>query len=110
MPNCADSVNYEEALFVRNFGKASLYCSPREDLSSASSNEIDDGIAQCNMSQISVYHWPSLEKIVTFGESHLDSKSAFVIFSPSTELAELAGNVLYFWVGGLSTVMHLRFG
>ncbi|KHN13866.1 Dual specificity protein phosphatase 1 [Glycine soja] len=57
----------------------------------------DSGLLQYNVAQTSVYHWPSIEKIETFGASHLDSKSAFVIFSPSMHVH--AGNILYIWVG-----------
>ncbi|CAL0314656.1 unnamed protein product [Lupinus luteus] len=83
-PGNIDGVDYNE--------------SSKEDLKCTSSNGIDDsGLLQHSMTKTLVYHWPSLEKIDTFGASHLDSKAAFVIFSPSMHVS--AGTVLYFWLG-----------
>ncbi|OIW05483.1 hypothetical protein TanjilG_12074 [Lupinus angustifolius] len=83
-PGNVDGVDYKE--------------SSKEDLKCTSSDGTDDsGLLQRSMTESSVYHWPSLEKIDTFGASHLDSKAAFVIFSPSMPMR--AGNILYFWLG-----------
>lgn len=89
-----------ECSFVRNCGESSL-CSPsRENLKSISLDKIDrEGMSQLNVIQPLVCHWPSLEKIATFVESDLDSKSAVVVFSQSMGLHKHAANVLYFWVG-----------
>ncbi|KAE9595208.1 putative protein-tyrosine-phosphatase [Lupinus albus] len=83
-PGNVDGVDYKE--------------SSKEDLKCTSSDGIDDScLLQRSMTQTLVYHWPSLEKIDTFGSSHLDSKAAFVMFFPS--MPTRAGNVLYFWLG-----------
>ena len=92
-------VDYKDSLLVRNCGESSIDSSSRGDLKSTSSNGLDkgSGCLQYNTTQTLVYHWPSLEKIERFGASHLDSKSAFVMFSPTMHVD--AGNILYFWVG-----------
>ncbi|XP_061374389.1 protein-tyrosine-phosphatase MKP1 isoform X2 [Gastrolobium bilobum] len=93
-PGIFDCVDYKE----RNCVEPLIDCSSREGLKSTSSKGINEsGVLQYNLTQSLVYHWPSLEKIETFGTSHLDSKAAFVIFSPSMHAH--ARNILYFWVG-----------
>ncbi|KAL6126576.1 hypothetical protein ACLB2K_074623 [Fragaria x ananassa] len=54
---------------------------------------------QSNSMQPFVCHWPSLEKIATFGVSELDSKAAFAIFSPNRDSSKSEGRILYLWVG-----------
>ncbi|KAK7273094.1 hypothetical protein RIF29_14140 [Crotalaria pallida] len=93
-----DDVDYKESSPVRNCGDPSIDTPLIEDLKSTSSNGIDEGgLLQHSMAQTLVYHWPSLEKIEMFGANHLDSKAAFVMFSPSMPVC--AENVLYFWLG-----------
>ncbi|XP_054786648.1 protein-tyrosine-phosphatase MKP1 [Prosopis cineraria] len=95
-----DSVDYNKASFVGNCSYPWVRSSSREDIKSTSSNGMDgSGLLQSNNKQNLVYQWPSLEKIVTFSASHLDSKAAFVIFSSSTSSGKHARNILYFWLG-----------
>ncbi|XP_020231917.1 protein-tyrosine-phosphatase MKP1 [Cajanus cajan] len=96
-----DSMHLKESSLLRNCIELVIDSSPRGNLllsqSTALKGTKECGLLQYNVKQTSVYHWPSLEKIETFGASHLDSKAAFVIFSPSTRVH--AGNILYIWVG-----------
>ncbi|XP_027351953.1 protein-tyrosine-phosphatase MKP1 [Abrus precatorius] len=97
-PTIVDSVHCKESSLVRNCVEPSIDSFPREDLNSTSSKGTNEsGSLQYSVTQASVYLWPSLEKLETFGASHLDSKAAFVILSPSMPVH--AGNILYFWVG-----------
>ncbi|KAF7820473.1 protein-tyrosine-phosphatase MKP1-like [Senna tora] len=94
------NMDYKEVSYIRNCGEPLVCSSSTEDLKSTTSNKIDKGgLSQSTMTQTLVYDWPSLEKIVTFRKSHLDSKSAFVIYTPNMGLGKHAENVLYFWVG-----------
>ncbi|KAI9128439.1 hypothetical protein K1719_001432 [Acacia pycnantha] len=96
----ADNIDYSNASFFGNCSDPWVRISSGEDTKSTSSNGIDgSGLFQSNNKQNLVYHWPSLEKIVTFGASHLDSKAAFVIFSSSLSSGKNARNVLYLWLG-----------
>jgi len=99
---CPSIVDLKESSLVRNSVEPLIDGSSTEDTllgESAALKGTDDesGSLQINVTQTSVYHWPSLEKIETFGRGHLDSKAAFVIFSPGMHVH--AGNMLYIWVG-----------
>ncbi|KAL2329630.1 hypothetical protein Fmac_017211 [Flemingia macrophylla] len=97
-----DSMQLKESSLLGNCVELVIDSSPRGDLLPSQSTALkgtnERGLLQYIVRQTSVYRWPSLEKIETFGASHLDSKAAFVIFSPSTHVH--AGNILYIWVGG----------
>lgn len=70
-----------------------------------SSGRIVSGDSACsNLNQAVVYRWPSLEKVVTFGASDLDSGSVFIFVAPSSSLGKTEDRVLYFWVGRNSCV------
>lgn len=63
---------------------------------------ISDGMGESSSSPVNlvqplVCRWPSLEEIVTFGTSGMNSKDAFAIYSPS--LGKTENGILYFWVG-----------
>lgn len=92
----SDSVDYSEASFVGSCNDPRVRNSSREDAKSTSSNGMEGSSL---LRQNLVYQWPSLEKIVTFGASHLDSEAAFVIFSSSKSSGKRATNILYFWLG-----------
>ncbi|KAF1869658.1 hypothetical protein Lal_00017233 [Lupinus albus] len=97
-PGNVDGVDFKESSLVRDCIEPLIDTPSREDLESSSSNGIDEsGLLQHSMTQTLVYHWPGLEKIETFSASHLDSKVAFVVFTPS--MPAIPGNVLYFWLG-----------
>ncbi|KAK7340844.1 hypothetical protein VNO77_21558 [Canavalia gladiata] len=97
-PSIADSMHCKDSSLIRSCVEPLIDNSSREYLkSTASKGAHESGLLQYSVTQTSVYHWPSLEKLETFGASHLDSKAAFVIFSPSMPVH--AGNILYFWVG-----------
>ncbi|RDX75428.1 Protein-tyrosine-phosphatase MKP1, partial [Mucuna pruriens] len=97
-PSITDSMHIKESSHVRNCVEPLIYGSSKEELkSTALKGTNESGLLQYNAIQTLVYHWPSLEKIETFGASHLDSKAAFVIFSPCMHAH--ADNILYFWVG-----------
>ncbi|KAK7394247.1 hypothetical protein VNO78_14769 [Psophocarpus tetragonolobus] len=100
-PNIIDSIHIKESSLVRNSVEPLIDGSKIEDLllsqSTALKGTNESGLLQYNVSQTLVYHWPSLEKVETFGASHLDSKAVFVIFSPSMHVH--TGNILYIWVG-----------
>ncbi|KAK7295677.1 hypothetical protein RJT34_18588 [Clitoria ternatea] len=97
-PSIVDSVQGMELSLGRKYVEPSIDSSSRENIKSTMSKGTNEsGLLQYNVTKTSVYHWPSLEKIETFGASHLDSKAAFVVFSPSIPVH--AGNILYFWVG-----------
>ncbi|TKY64911.1 Protein-tyrosine-phosphatase MKP1 [Spatholobus suberectus] len=103
-PSIVDSMHLKESSLVRNCVEPLIDSSSSEGLLLSQSTALKgtkesnkSGLLQYNVTQTSVYHWPSLEKIETFGTSHLDSKAAFVIFSPNMHVR--AGNILYIWVG-----------
>ncbi|XP_057754991.1 protein-tyrosine-phosphatase MKP1 [Arachis stenosperma] len=93
------NVDYKDSLPVRKSSELSIYGSSSGYLKPTSSDSLHngDGSLQCKISQTLVYHWPNLEKIETFGASHLESKAAFVVFSPTFDVNE--ENILYFWIG-----------
>ncbi|KAJ7975868.1 protein-tyrosine-phosphatase MKP1-like [Quillaja saponaria] len=94
-----DSFN-KEAVFVRKHGEPWKNNISREGLGFSASNAIDEsGSVRSNPTLGLVCHWPSLEKIVNFGASDLDSEAAFAIFLPSASLGKNEETILYFWIG-----------
>ncbi|XP_057436361.1 protein-tyrosine-phosphatase MKP1 [Lotus japonicus] len=92
-PSIFDSIYDKDSSFLGNCAEPLIDSSSTEDLKSTSYR----GTNKKGLTKTLVFHWPSLEKIERFVAGHLDSKDAFVIFSPSMNVH--TGNVLYFWVG-----------
>ncbi|XP_057989513.1 protein-tyrosine-phosphatase MKP1 isoform X2 [Hevea brasiliensis] len=95
----ADSCD-REAAFVNNCDGPDRYCLSGEGLGCSIANGIQENVSSsCNIMQSLVCHWPSLERIATFGTSNLDSKAAFAILAPATGLGRDGSRILYFWIG-----------
>ncbi|KAF2321290.1 hypothetical protein GH714_038513 [Hevea brasiliensis] len=91
----ADSSD-REAAFVNNCDGPDRYCLSGEGLGCSIANGIQENVSSCNIMQSLVCHWPSLERIATFGTSNLDSKAAFAILAPATGLGRDGSRILYF--------------
>lgn len=90
----------KEPSFIKHSAEPWKSCPLEEGAGSSASKETGESCpAQCNFMQPFVCRWPSLEKIATFGVRELDSKSAFIIYSPNTGVGKSEDSVLYLWVG-----------
>eukprot|EP00257_Ricinus_communis_P022755 XP_015582577.1 protein-tyrosine-phosphatase MKP1 [Ricinus communis] len=86
---------HKEASFVNNYDGPDRNCLLGKGLGCSTSNGKD----RCSLKQPLVCQWPSLERIITFGVSNLDSKAAFAILGPATGLGRDENRILYFWIG-----------
>lgn len=95
---CADS-SFKEFTSVNNFAESWRNLTFGEGINSSIPSGLEKSVAaNCNQMQPLVCRWPTFEKVLKFGSSDLNSKSAFAIFPPSTDLGKSAQN-LYVWVG-----------
>ncbi|KAL2555649.1 Protein-tyrosine-phosphatase MKP1 [Forsythia ovata] len=60
---------------------------------------IDSSSSSCNSMQPVVCRWPSLERLVSFGTCGLDSKSVFLLITPTSGSGNVEDRILYVWVG-----------
>ncbi|CAI9773979.1 unnamed protein product [Fraxinus pennsylvanica] len=60
---------------------------------------IDSSLSSCNSMQPVVCRWPSLERLVSFGTYGLDSKSVFLLITPTSGSSNVEDRILYVWVG-----------
>ncbi|XP_039067378.1 protein-tyrosine-phosphatase MKP1-like [Hibiscus syriacus] len=67
---------------------------------SAVPNRIEESFPACpGVVRPLVWRWPGIDKMKKFNRSDLDSKSAFAIFSPATDVGINKDSTLYFWIG-----------
>ncbi|KAE8712109.1 Protein-tyrosine-phosphatase MKP1 [Hibiscus syriacus] len=73
---------------------------PLDGFVSAVPNRIEESFPACpGVVRPLVWRWPGLDKMKKFSRSDLDSKSAFAIFSPATDVGKTVDIILYFWIG-----------
>ncbi|KAJ4719812.1 protein-tyrosine-phosphatase MKP1-like [Melia azedarach] len=95
----ADSC-HKESTSVNNCAEFKRKYPLGEAIKSNVSNRLDESVpAHCNQMQPLICRWPTFERVGKFDSSDLNSKSAFAIFPPSTDLGKSSSRVLYFWVG-----------
>lgn len=75
------------------------YPSKREE--SADFSEMVGSDTACpNIKQsVVVCQWPSLEKVLQFGASDLDSTRVFIFITPCSGLGKIVDTILYIWIG-----------
>ncbi|KAK9019442.1 hypothetical protein V6N11_053966 [Hibiscus sabdariffa] len=74
--------------------------SPLDGFVSAVPNRIEESFPACpGVVRPIVWRWPGIDKMAKFNGSDLDSKSAFAIFSPATDVGKNEDSILYFWIG-----------
>lgn len=94
---------HADAAFRNNSDLRIINHHSRKEESGISNGMLENGIASSGFIEPTVYHWPSLEKVVTFGFDDFDSRSAFVFIAPSScpTFGKTGTGILYFWVGRL---------
>ncbi|KAE8671991.1 Protein-tyrosine-phosphatase MKP1 [Hibiscus syriacus] len=74
--------------------------SPLDGFVSGVPNRIEESFPACpGLVRPLVWRWPGIDKMTKFNKRDIDSKSAFAIFSPATDVGKTEDSILYFWIG-----------